>query len=171
MSRAEALPSSQSLASTAYSRSPPGKRNWLFIVTGLEYDVRRRTVKQSSNRSPAERSRPFMRIVPFSLRYIPCAISAAGSAGGTSVFHDKDGLQPIGAIQMPGIEGRIDHMAATLDGSQLFVAGLASDTVLKIDTRQMRVVGSIRGIREPQSLRYIPSSNRLALSQAGAMAM
>jgi len=68
---------------------------------------------------------------------------------------------------MAGAEGRIDHMAADLDGRHLFVAALGSDMVEKIDTQHRIVTGNIRGIREPQGLSYIPNSNSLAVASGG----
>ena len=68
---------------------------------------------------------------------------------------------------MDKVEGRIDHMAADLDGHELFVAAFGSDMVEKINTRQRTVVGHIRGIKEPQGLGYIPKSNRLAVASGG----
>jgi hypothetical protein len=58
-------------------------------------------------------------------------------------------------------------MTADLDGSQLFVAALGSDMVEKVDSRQGRVVGKIRGINEPQGLVYIPRFKRLAVASGG----
>jgi hypothetical protein len=95
------------------------------------------------------------------------ALSAAAYAGGGGIHDDKDGLQLAGTIPIEQVEGRMDHMAADLDGRQLFVAVLGSDLVEKIDTRQRTVVGDIRGIKEPQGLAYIPKSNRLAVASGG----
>jgi hypothetical protein len=95
------------------------------------------------------------------------AVSSTAYAGGKAVFPDKHGLQLVGAIPMQGVEGRIDHMAATLEGSQLFVAAFGSDMVEKIDTERRTVDANIRGIREPQGVYYIPKSQRLAVASGG----
>jgi DNA-binding beta-propeller fold protein YncE len=94
------------------------------------------------------------------------ALSAGAYAGAEGIFDDNGGLQLAGSIPMQLVEGRIDHMAADL-GGRLFVAALGSDMVEKIDTQHRIVVGSIRGIKEPQGLAYIPKSNRLAVASGG----
>src|SRR6266704_2853389 len=71
---------------------------------------------------------------------------AAGSAA----------LVLVGTIRMAGVEGRIDHMAATPDGRRLFVAALGSDRVLLIDTQAAQVTGVITGVKEPQGVCYLP---------------
>jgi DNA-binding beta-propeller fold protein YncE len=95
------------------------------------------------------------------------AILSGVYAGGEGVTEGKDILQLVGSIPIEGAEGRIDHMAADLDGRYLFVAALGSDMVEKIDTQHRVVAGSIRGIKEPQGLSYIPKSNSLAVASGG----
>ena len=80
---------------------------------------------------------------------------------------DKQALQFLAAIPMDGVEGRIDHMAARPDGRRLFVAALGSNMVLEIDTEKRKVVGTIRGIKEPQGIYYIAKSKRLAVASGG----
>jgi DNA-binding beta-propeller fold protein YncE len=86
-----------------------------------------------------------------------------------SVAHagDKEVLQFVGMIPMEGVEGRIDHLAARPDGGRLFVAALESDMVEEIDTERRKVVGTIRGIKEPQGVYYIAKSKRLAVASGG----
>jgi DNA-binding beta-propeller fold protein YncE len=64
-------------------------------------------------------------------------------------------------IIMPGVQGRIDHMFFDDKSGRLFVAALGNNTVEIIDTRQGKRVHSISGLREPQGILYLPSSNRL----------
>jgi DNA-binding beta-propeller fold protein YncE len=80
---------------------------------------------------------------------------------------DKEVLQFVGTIPIEGVEGRIDHMAARPDGRRLFVAALANDLVEEIDTERKKVVGTIRGIKEPQGIYYIAKSKRLAVASGG----
>jgi DNA-binding beta-propeller fold protein YncE len=80
---------------------------------------------------------------------------------------DKEVLQFVGTIPMEGVEGRIDHMAARRDGKRLFVAALGSDMVEEIDAERRKVVGTIRGIKEPQGIYYIAMSKRLAVASGG----
>ena len=86
---------------------------------------------------------------------------ATAWAGGSAV------LRPAGTIPMAGIEGRIDHMAATPDGRLLFVAALGSDRVLRIDTEAARVTAVITGVKEPQGVCYLPKSAQLVVAGGG----
>jgi len=55
-------------------------------------------------------------------------------------------LHAAGIIPMPGVEGRIDHLAFDLAGKRLFVAALGNNTVEVIDINAMRVIKSIAGL-------------------------
>jgi hypothetical protein len=68
---------------------------------------------------------------------------------------------------LQGVEGRIDHMAVSPYGKELFVAALGSDIVEKIRIERRIVIGKIRSIKEPQGLSYIPKSHRLAVASGG----
>ncbi len=80
---------------------------------------------------------------------------------------EKEVWQSVGTIPMEEVEGRIDHLAARPDGRRLFVAALESDLVEEIDTERRKVVGTIRGIKEPQGVYYIAKSKRLAVASGG----
>ncbi len=64
-------------------------------------------------------------------------------------------------IELPSIEGRIDHMAVDVEGSRLFVAALASNSVEVVDFKAGRRVARITGLHEPQGVMYWPASRRL----------
>lgn len=80
----------------------------------------------------------------------------------------NDLLQPVGSIALEGIEGRIDHMAASPDGRWLFVAALGSNQVEIIDTDCRMIITSLKGIKEPQGLYYLARLKRLAVASGGA---
>jgi len=85
----------------------------------------------------------------------------AARAGGSAA------LALVGTIGMAGVEGRIDHMAATPDGRRLFVAALGSDRVLQIDIQAAQVTGVITGVKEPQGVCYLPKSRKLVVASGG----
>jgi hypothetical protein len=64
-------------------------------------------------------------------------------------------------IPLAGVEGRIDHMAADIQGRRLFVAALGNHTVEVIDLAAGRVVHTIKGLGEPQGLLFVPATGRL----------
>jgi hypothetical protein len=65
------------------------------------------------------------------------------------------------SIALPGVEGRIDHLAADVAGARLFVAALGNQTIEVIDLPGGKVAGRIGGLGEPQGLAYVPELARL----------
>ena len=65
------------------------------------------------------------------------------------------------SIPMPGVRGRIDHLAVDVKGERLFVAALGNDTLEVIDVKQRKRVHSVPGLAEPQGVAYVPSLNRV----------
>jgi len=70
-------------------------------------------------------------------------------------------------IPLPGVEGRIDHLAADINGRRLFVAALGNHSVEVVDIDAGKVVHHIPNLKEPQGLFYWPSKNRLYAACAG----
>ncbi len=75
--------------------------------------------------------------------------------------------EPVARIAMPGVEGRIDHMAVDVKGRRLFAAALGNNSVEVIDLAVQRRVRSITGFREPQGIAYLPASDRFIVSSGG----
>ncbi|HET6567626.1 MAG TPA: hypothetical protein VFG50_06655 [Rhodothermales bacterium] len=73
-------------------------------------------------------------------------------------------LRQVGAIEMPGVGGRIDHLDVDLKGKRLFVAALGNNTVEVIDLEAGRDVHTIEGLREPQGVVYLPGRSRLVVT-------
>ena len=70
-------------------------------------------------------------------------------------------------ITLPGVAGRIDHMAVDLGRGRLFVAELGNGTVDTIDLAAGKPVHRISGLREPQGVAYVPETDLLAVASAG----
>lgn len=70
-------------------------------------------------------------------------------------------------IPLPGVEGRIDHMAADTAGHRLFIAALGNNSVEVADLRQGKAIRSIRGMDEPQGVAYVPKGNRIVVACGG----
>src|SRR6266566_3479237 len=64
-------------------------------------------------------------------------------------------------IALPGVEGRIDHVAFDAAGERLFVCALGNNTVEVIDLRKAERIHSITGLGAPQGIAYIPKLNRI----------
>ncbi len=76
-------------------------------------------------------------------------------------------LKLLQRIPMPGVAGRIDHLSIDLKGHRLFVSALGNNTVEVIDLASGKVVHTIRGMREPQGVFYVPSSDKLFVANGG----
>src|SRR5437667_2176612 len=64
-------------------------------------------------------------------------------------------------IPLPGVEGRIDHLAIDASGERLFVCALGNNTVEVLDLRKGERIHSITGFGAPQGIAYIPELNRI----------
>ncbi len=67
-------------------------------------------------------------------------------------------------IPLPGVQGRIDHLALDAPGQRLFVAALGNDTLEVVDLAQGRRVQSVAGLSEPQGLAFAPERGLLVVA-------
>jgi DNA-binding beta-propeller fold protein YncE len=76
-------------------------------------------------------------------------------------------------IDLPAVEGRIDHLALDAARHQLFVAALGNNTVEVLDLDKGVRVQSLRGFPEPQGIVALPDLNLVAVAngQAGDLRM
>jgi DNA-binding beta-propeller fold protein YncE len=74
-----------------------------------------------------------------------------------------EGTQPLvltGAISLPGVQGRIDHLSTDQKG-RLFVSALGNNTEEVADLSSGTRVHSINGVPRPQGVVYAPELNEL----------
>lgn len=69
------------------------------------------------------------------------------------------------AVPLPGVRGRIDHLAADVAGQRLFVAALGNNTVEVVDLRMAKRIRSITGLSEPQGVAF--TGDRLFVANGG----
>src|SRR5258708_7948417 len=81
--------------------------------------------------------------------------------------NDSAPLQLEGKIALGSVRGRIDHMAMDLDRHRLFVAELGNDSVGVVDLDARKVVHRLGGLREPQGVGYLQSSDTLFVANGG----
>jgi DNA-binding beta-propeller fold protein YncE len=67
-------------------------------------------------------------------------------------------------IELPRVEGRIDHLALDPTGQKLFVAALGNNTVEVVDVRSGTHIKSLPGFREPQGIAGVPDANLIAVA-------
>ena len=68
------------------------------------------------------------------------------------------------AIELPNVEGRIDHLALSGTGSRLFVAALGNNTVEVIDLQAGTHLKSLPGFHEPQGIAAIADATAIAVA-------
>jgi YVTN family beta-propeller protein len=69
-------------------------------------------------------------------------------------------------IELPDVQGRIDHMSVDVKGQRLFVSALGNNTVEVIDIKAGKRVKTITGLAEPQGVLYVPTSDRFYVANA-----
>jgi hypothetical protein len=70
-------------------------------------------------------------------------------------------------IALGAVSGRIDHMAIDLPRQRLFVAELGNDSVGVVDLKEQRAIRTITGLKEPQGIGYVLSTDTLYVANAG----
>ncbi|MGX9430674.1 MULTISPECIES: YncE family protein [Bradyrhizobium] len=76
-------------------------------------------------------------------------------------------LQLENKIALGEVSGRIDHLAIDLPRQRLFVAELGDDRVQIVDLKESRAQHVITGLKRPQGIGYVPSSDTLLVANAG----
>jgi DNA-binding beta-propeller fold protein YncE len=65
---------------------------------------------------------------------------------------DQAPLVLAAAIRLPGVEGRIDHLAFDAGAQRLFIAALGNNSVEVVDVNANRRITSLSGFHEPQGI-------------------
>lgn len=70
-------------------------------------------------------------------------------------------------IPLPGVERRIDHLAVDVAGKRLFVAALGNGTLEVLDVGGAKRIHTIKGLKEPQGVAYLPTQHRVVVAMRG----
>src|SRR3954469_1963195 len=73
-------------------------------------------------------------------------------------------LSLVGAIDLPRVEGRIDHLAVDIAAQRLYVAALGNNTVEVLDLKGNAHLKSLPGFREPQGIAVVPDAKVVAVA-------
>src|SRR5437762_8651018 len=73
-------------------------------------------------------------------------------------------LALVGTIALPGVEGRIDHLAIDTAAQRLYVAALGNNTVEVLDLKSSSHAKSVPGFREPQGIAFLPDTKLVAVA-------
>ena len=71
------------------------------------------------------------------------------------------------AIPLPGVKGRIDHLAVDAAGKRLVVAALATDSVEVVDLEKGEVVKRLTGAKEPQGVAILKEKGEIVVAYGG----
>jgi DNA-binding beta-propeller fold protein YncE len=100
-----------------------------------------------------------------------CAVSlSAGASAWTAPTRSPAPTVPLRLVQtitLPGVEGRIDHLAVDLAGQRLFVCALGNGTLEVVDLETGKRVQSLPGFKEPQGVRYVSESGVVVVASGG----
>src|SRR3954463_5628367 len=70
-------------------------------------------------------------------------------------------------IPLGNVGGRMDHMPVDLTQQRLFVAELGNNTVGIVNLGGRNVIRTLDGLKEPQGIAYLPSTDTLYVANAG----
>src|SRR5262245_9639842 len=73
-------------------------------------------------------------------------------------------LTLVHTIELPRVDGRIDHLAFDSAGGKLFVAALGNNTVEVIDVKNAVHLKSLAGFREPQGIAIATDAGVVAVA-------
>src|SRR3984957_10308578 len=78
---------------------------------------------------------------------------------------DRPTLRLVQTMALPGVGGRLDHMAVDLEKKRLFVAAGANGTIEVLDLEAGNVIGTIPGIKNAQDALFLGGNfNKLYVS-------
>jgi len=98
-----------------------------------------------------------------------CALTVtpiAGAEGAWAQANDA-ALRVEAKIPLGEVRGRIDHMAVDIDRRRVFVAELGNNTVGIVDVGQAKVLQVLAGLKEPQGVGYLPSTDTIFVANGG----
>jgi len=99
--------------------------------------------------------------------WVGLVLATAGCAASPRSFAATDPRAPLvleQVIALPGVKGRIDHLAVDLAGRRLFVAEVANGSVDRIDLATGKASGRIGGLTEPQGVGWLPAQKEVAVA-------
>jgi len=64
-------------------------------------------------------------------------------------------------IELPDVQGRIDHMSIDVKAERLFVSALGNNTLEIVDLKAGKRAKTIGQLKEPQGVVYVPETERL----------
>jgi DNA-binding beta-propeller fold protein YncE len=85
---------------------------------------------------------------------------------GLAVGLAAESLKLQASIPLPGVKGRIDHLAVDVKGHRLFVAALGNNTLEVVDLATGKVLKRLSDLHRPTDVLYLPEQNRIAVADS-----
>jgi DNA-binding beta-propeller fold protein YncE len=79
----------------------------------------------------------------------------------------QEALKVSSTIPLPGVQGRIDHLAIDTKGKRLFVAALGNNTLEVLDLSAGKRIQTVTGCSKPQGVLFLESSNQIYVANGG----
>src|SRR5436305_1002423 len=96
-----------------------------------------------------------------------CLAALAALAGAPADAGDQAVLVLEQKIPLGRVSGRIDHLAIDVDRRRLFVAELGNNSVAVVDVRTGSLIRNLGGLKRPQGVAYVRSTDTLYVANAG----
>jgi hypothetical protein len=94
-----------------------------------------------------------------------CFIAMFGGLAIPTSAQEKQALRLVQTIPLPGVKGRLDHMAADLQGKRLFVAAVANNSLQVVDLTGGKAINSLSGFKDTQDALFLGGDfNKLYVS-------
>jgi len=101
------------------------------------------------------------------MRRAPIAAFLLGLVVSSIAARAEEALSLEGQMALPGVAGRIDHMAVDPARKRLLVAELGNGTLDVVDLASGRRVKQVAGLHEPQGVGYAQKSDLVVVASAG----
>jgi hypothetical protein len=98
---------------------------------------------------------------------VPIVVFLLGLLLSSAAAHSEQALVLDGKIALPGVAGRIDHMAVDLARKRLLVAELGNGTLDVVDIAGGRRLKQIAELHEPQGVAYVQKTDLIVVASAG----
>jgi len=77
---------------------------------------------------------------------------------------ENTSLQLVGSVLLPGVKGRIDHLAYNSRYGRVYIAALGNNSVEVVDIKWGKLVHGIKELQEPQGIVFIGLSNTILVA-------
>ena len=101
------------------------------------------------------------------MRRVSIAAFLLGMAVASPAALAEEALSLEGRVALPGVAGRIDHMAVDVARKRLLVAALGNGTLEIVDLAGGHRVKQVPALREPQGVGYAQKADRVTVANAG----